>query len=429
MSFLKLNLIYILIINCFNISLLKYPIYKDIEKSEKGEITSKIIKSKEDYFNYILNNNYVISLINFSSFEKYSEYIKKFDILSSYKILNKWNFLKIICEEPNDLCQLYEKDSRNSPLIKIYVKYIEIKTMNLLLDFELNQLIEYLLKFSTNPIIDINDNKTNEFYDKYDDYSPLVLYDKDNSEFISCITMLAKKKYYQYFYFGAMPININKEKIEIIIFNKKHLPLFFTWERECDDLDAFLSQNIYPLINNVDKPLIYQLNLIPKVLVILIGNISKNDKINKFINNNYQKISYNFRNLVFGIIDYSKDKYFINQYNININNDNNIQIMIYNFYENIYYIHPLLFNIESQNEKEIYQNINDICRDLEYLSFTSGSLFKDLIRKIGIYKIINKLKKNLKGFGVLISFIILVLVYYFFFNKKTGTENKKPKKD
>ena len=428
MSFKILNLIYILL-NISNIAFLKYPIFKDIDTSEKGEIRAKSVKSIEEFGSLFLKNEYIITSFFFVPFEGNIELIKKFDILSSYKILHKWEFLKIICEEPNHMCQLYEKNAQNSPIIKLYVKSKELKAMNSLIELEFDQLIEYLLKLSTNQIIDINDTEINDYYNKYGNYSPLVIYDTENSEFISCITMLAKKKYYQYFYFGTIPMNAIKEKKEKIIFNKEHFPISFTWEGECDDVDEFLSHNLYPLINKVDKSLTYQLNLIPKILVILIGNLSENDKINKFITNYYQKVSYNYRDFVFGYIDYPKDKYFINKYRIDIKNGNDIQIMIYNCYDNIYYLHPILFNIQSKNEKEIYENINDICKDLENLSFTSGSLIKDIIRKIGLYKVINKFNKNPKGMIVLFAFIIILFIYYFFFNSKTEQENKKPKND
>ena len=241
MSVFKLNLIYILIlVNYFYVSSLKYPLFKNIEKSEKNTINSIIIKSKEQYFDYILNNDFVMTLIYFNPFEENSEIITKFDQLSSYELINKWTFLKIICEEPNDICQLFEKYDKSFPIVKIHIKSAEIKTCNILLDFEIPQLLEFLMKYSNNSIIEIKDNnKIKDFYNKYGDFSPLVIYDIQNTEFISCINMLAKKKYYQYFYFGTIPIQIYKEKKEKIIFFKDNYPISYTWERECDDIDFF----------------------------------------------------------------------------------------------------------------------------------------------------------------------------------------------
>ena len=436
MSFPKKIIIYFLIyINIIEIiRTIKYPLNKDIDKTEKSNITSKMIESKDQYLNYILNYDYVISLIYFSPFEQFSKTIKIFDTASSYKIINKWIFLKVQCEEPNDICQLYENNYQSIPLIKIFIKSIEQKEINLSSNFELSQLLEFLLKYLKNPIIDINDDKNiKEYYNNYGTFSPLVIYDKEHTEFISCISMLAKKKYMNYFYFGAIPIK-NDKKEEKIIFDKDNYPISMSWEGECDDIDTFLLQNIYQLINKVDESFIYQLNIIPRILVILIANISKNKKIKDFINNYYKKISYVNRELVFGFIDYNEDKNFTNKYKIYIKNDNDIKLMIYNFYENIYYIHPIIYNIDSQNEKKIYNEINNLCNNLSSLWFTTGSIFKDLIRKLGLDKLINiNDKKQLTALGFTIFIIILGFFYLFIFdnyNSKSNSQNKnKTKKE
>ena len=429
MSILKIKLIFIiLLINYFYISSLKYPLFKDIEKSETNKINSIVIKSKEQYFEYILNNDFVISLIYFTPFAVNSEIILKFDKLSSYKIINKWIFLKIICEEPNNICQLFENFDKSFPIVKIHIKSLEIKTFNILLDFEIPQILEFLLKYSNNSIIEIKDkNNIKDFYNKYGDFSPLVIFDSQNTEFISCINMLAKKKYNQYFYFGTIPIQINKEKNEKIIFYKDKFPISYTWERECDDIDFFLSKNIYPLISKVDKPLIYQLNIIPKILIILFGNISKNNNINSFIINYYQKISYSNRNMVFGYIDSNEDKSLLNKYNIHIINDSDIKLMMYNFNDNTYYIHPITYNFKSQKEEEIYKFISDICSDLSLFSFTTGSLLKDLIKKIGLDKI--NIYDKIQIITICCSIFIIAILFYFFYFKSSETSNIKSKKD
>ena len=42
--------------------------------------------------------------------------------------------------------------------------------------------------------------------------------------------MLAKKKYFKYYYFGKIPIKMAKEKTEKIIFDNDNLPISMTWE-------------------------------------------------------------------------------------------------------------------------------------------------------------------------------------------------------
>ena len=427
----KNNLIYILILLILvNKSFSIYPLFKDIDKSETNQITSIIVKSKDQYLNYILNYDYVISLIYFGSFEDFSHIINIFDQLSSYKVVNKWKFLKIQCEEPNDICELYEKNDKSIPLIKLYIKSVDQKILNsLIINFEIPQLLEILVKYSTNPLIEIeDDNNITKFYDNYGDFSPLVIYDNQNSEFISCINMLAKKKYFKYFYFGTLSKQNSKEKTEKIIFDNNKIPISMLWDNECDDIDSFLFKNIYPLINKVDTPLIYQLNIIPKILVILISNISNNENIKNFIFNYYKKISYLNRELVFGYIDYNEDKNFANKYNIFIKYSNDINLMIYNYYENIYYIHPITYNIESHNEKELSREINNICSNLSELTFTSGSIIKDLIRKSGL----NKIDLSNRNHILIIVFTFITIAggfYYSFFYEKNKPLKYKSKNE
>ena len=416
--------------NIYNISSLKYPIYNNIEKSETNKVKSIIINSKDQYVNYILNSNYVISIIYFSPFEQFSHIINIFDKASSYKIIDKWVFLKVQCLEPNDICQFFENNDKSAPIVKIYINSVEQKKTNLPINFELSQILELLIKYSTNPIIEINsEEKLKEFYDKYGTFSPKVIYDKEHTEFISCINMLAKKKYFNFFYFGILEKK-KEQKEEKIIFDNDNYPISMTWEGECDDIDFFLSQNIYQLINEVDNSLITQLNNIPKILIILIGNVSKNKKIKLFIDNYYKKISYTNRKYVFGYIDYVKDKNFTNKYKIYIKNDNEINLMIYNFYEYIYHIHPYIYDISSQNEKEIYNDINNICSDIFSLSYTTGSLFKDLIRKLGLHKMIDiNDKKQLNALYFTMFVIVAGFLYLYVFNSSNTPNKKKSKKD
>ena len=413
--------------NIYSVSSLKYPIYNNIDKSETNKVKSIMINSKEQYVNNILNSNYAISIIYFSPFEQFSQLINIFDKASSFKIVDKWTFLKVQCSQPNDICQFFENNDKSVPTLKIYINSVDQKEINLPTNFRLNQLLELLIKYSTNPIIEItSEDKLKDFYAKYGTFSPKVIYDKEHSEFISCINMLSKKKYFKFFYFGILEKK-KEQKEEKIIFDNDNYPISMTWEGECDDIDEFLSQNIYQLINEVDNSLIALLNNIPKILIILIGNISKNKKIKLFIDNYYKKISYTNRKYVFGYIDYMKDRNYTDKYKIYIKNDNDIRLMIYNFYENIYHIHPYSYDISSQKEKEIYNDINKICVDIFSLSYTTGSLFKDLIRKLGLHKMIDiNDKKQLNALYFTIFVIIAGFLYLYVFNS-TNSPNKSKK--
>ena len=144
--------------------------------------------------------------------------------------------------------------------------------------------------------------------------------------------------------------------------------------------------------------------------------------------NYINKLSYFHRELAFGYIDYNEDKNYANKYNIFIRNDSNVNLMMYNYYEDIYYIHPLTYNTELFNEKELYNEINNIITDLSKLSFTSGSIIKDLIRKVGLNKINLKDRNHL----MIIVFTIISLFggfYYLFFCENSKQLKNKKKKD
>ena len=61
------------------------------------------------------------------------------------------------------------------------------------------------------------------------------------------------------------------------------MPISMTWERDCDDIDKFLEQKKYPLLSKIDKELINNLMVDQKILVLLVGFTSTNDKIINFI--------------------------------------------------------------------------------------------------------------------------------------------------
>ena len=281
--------LYLLLLLLYNniISSYKYPVNANIENSEFGNIKTLLIKSEEQYLDIILKSNYVISLTEYTIFEKEPKIISVFDKLSSYKILKEWNFLRIQCYEVNDLCNLLSQNVTNKtiPSIKIYVKSQEIKTSKIIVDFNTSDFLEYLLKLSSNPIIEIKNNNINVFYENYGKFSPLVYYNQKNTEFISCINLLAKKKYFKNFYFGTNGINISDTDIkkEKIIFDFDNMPISMAWERDCDDIDKFLDQNKYPLLSKIDKKLINNLMVDQKILVLLVGFTSTNDKIINFI--------------------------------------------------------------------------------------------------------------------------------------------------
>lgn len=419
--------LYLLLFLLYNniISSYKYPVNANIENSEFGNIKTLLIKSEEQYLDIILKSNYVISLTEYTINEKEPKIISIFDKLSSYKILKDWNFLRIQCYEVNDLCNLLSQNVTNKtiPSIKIYVKSQEIKTSKIIVDFNTSDFLEYLLKLSSNPIIEIKNNNINGFYENYGKFSPLVYYNQKNTEFISCINLLAKKKYFKNFYFGTNGININDTDIkkEKIIFDFDNMPISMTWERDCDDIDKFFEQNKYPLLSKIDKELINNLMVDQKILVLLVGFTSTNVKIINFINNEFKKLSYSNRDLVFGFYFYNEieqDNYIMNRTKFKfISQDKNgMKIVLYNFYDDLYYIHPIVYKINETNSDIIFNRMNNIVSHYSNFPFTCGSFFKDLLRKIGIYNFIYDRNKIIALCSTVII-IVLGFLYLCIFGK------------
>ena len=426
MSTIPINL-YLFLLLLYNniISSYKYPINYNFANSEFGNIKTVLIKSQEQYLNIILKSNYVISLTEYMIYQMEPKIISVFDKLSSYKILKDWNFLRIQCYEINDLCDLLSQKVTNKtiPSIKIYVKSQEIKTSKIINDFDVSDFLELLLKLSSNPIIEIKNNDIKSFYENYGKFSPLVYYNQKNTEFISCINLLAKKKYLKNFYFGINPINISEtdNQKEKIIFDFDDMPISKTWERDCDDVDKFMGQNIYPLLSKIDKEIINDLFIDQRMLVLLVSFTSTNDKIINFINNEFKKLSYSNRDFVFGYYFYNEieqDNYIMNRTKFKfISQDNNgMKIVLYNFYDDLYYIHPIVYKINSTNSDIIFNRINNIVSHYQNLPFTCGSYFEDLLRKIGIYNFINDRNKIIALCST-IAIIVLGFLYLCIFGK------------
>ena len=420
-KYLNLTLLFFLI-NLHIIISLRYPILNNLITSTSGSIKSILIKSKEQFLDYILNQKYIITLTEFTLYEKEPEIISIFDKVSSYKVLNNWNFLKIKCYEQSELCNILSTNIENKsiPSIKIYIKSHEFKTaQNIMNIFTISELLEFLYKLSSNPIIDIKNNNIIQFYESYTRYSPIIYYDESNTEFISCIKLLSNKKYFSKFFFGIFPLNKTELKTqkEKIVFDNENMPISKTWDGDCDDIDIFLEQNTYPLLDKVNNQLMNTLSIDKKILVVLIGYNSFNDKINKFINNEFKKLAYMHRDLVFAY-DFNdnlkEDNYIINKSEFKfISNDNNtINILFYDFSNELYYKNPIPYTLNSTNVKSIYDKINILLENINNLSFTSGSFIKDIIIKFKIIQLINDKKKMI---ALSITFIIIILSFIFLY--------------
>ena len=413
--------IYVLLLN--QLYCIKYPINENIEEGETSFERSIEIDSSNQFFDFLNNENHVISIF----YTEHENYIDIFNKVSSYTNYNQWRFIKVSCITQKNICNQF--NIQKYPTYKVFIFSKEIKIYNVAIKYSVPDFLELLNKLSLNPIIDIDKNTVinskEKFYKNYGTFSPFVKYDKNKGEFISCIYILARKKYLQNFYFGVKTTEKNDNDYkEKIIFDYNNMPISKEWKGDCDEIDVFLSRNLYYLVNEINLSFIEELkNKKDSTLIIISGNL-KNKNINNFIFQNLKKIAHDNRQVLFGYIDNNGkikeiyEKIGINYININ---ENDIQLTVYNFYENLYYINPNKYNINKA--KEIEKEIMKIVFELNSLEYTSGSLVKDILRKFGI-----KDFRNLKlPILIILLLSIIYMIYVYFFSG--NNEAKKAKKD
>ena len=393
-KFLKF-LIYVLIFQL--ISSFKYPINKNLIDAELSEITSAEISTKSEFDKYIMNNDYVISIFHADWCGHCKRFLPIFDEASRYKIINnKWKFLKIPCSKYESLCNSFSIDGY--PTIKTFKKSKEISSKP---PRELDSFLEFLIKISSDPLIYISNNDINKFYNDYGTFSPLIEYNPNSkNNFIECIKNLANKEFLSDYYFGLLKINENKERI---IFNFDNNSVIYNWNEKCNEAKNFLNNNIYPLVTYVDIGFMRKLFRNKKTLFLIIF-YSNNNKINDFVKKEYKNISINNRNLVFGYVYYNEDKDIINYFKINLSKESEIQILIYDFGKEIRYIHPSIYDINITKEKELEISIRELLKNINNLPFSTGSKFKDFMRKIGLYDMSETTKI------IIIVFIFVLLI-------------------
>ena len=381
-----------------------------IEELDRGDIKSININTVEDYLNYIKNYNYIISLFHVDWCGHCQEFLPVLDKASSYKILNKnWVFLKINCSKYPHICSYL--GVQRYPTIRIYKKnellYIEPPR-------DLVPLIKLLLKLSSNPLIKIESKE--EFIKKCGEFCPIIEVlpkNKENekeSEFYECIKNLANKELIQTFYFGIIE---SKDNIEKIIFNYSISNISYIWDGNCQNAYSFLYDNKYPLLSKINSYFLKEIAEDPRILIFLITFL-QNKRINNFIFSSFQKLSFENRKYIFGYADYSEDKDLSKFFNLKLNNTNEIKIIIYDFNERMYYIHNETYNIEINNEKVIYNNIENLIKNINNLKYTTGSKIKDWIGKIGFEKM--STNKQIIVVGLLVFFLLGIIFICSFFS-------------
>ena len=411
-----------------------YPIYEEIFNSKIGKIKAIDIESYETYSDYIKNHDYVVAYFHSDYCPECEEFIPIFNEASTYKILNKkWAFLRIDCARNSHACLNNGIDQ--FPYSEIY-RHSEIVDAELPND--LVPLLELLYKLSTDPLVLIKSKE--EFYKNFGYYSPIVEIDKlpekreknkknkiddddddeesdnieknendnkeDNEDFYECIKSAANEEFIKTFYFGIIQTKDYKEKI---VFDNENSPITYLWDGICDNALNFLRENKYPLLYQVDKYYLKELEDEQRLLITIV-TFPQNEKIDYLIFSLYKKLAYENRQHIFGYVDYEEDPYvFNNSFKLELNNSNEIQLIINDFIDRSYYIHKTVFNIENQTEAEIIDEMKKIILNITNLKFETGSKFQDFINRLGI----NKMNNTQQVILIIVMIIFLVILVYF----------------
>ena len=372
----------------------KYPINNNLKNSELSEITSVEISTKSEFDKYVKDNEYVISIFHADWCGHCKRFLPIFDEASKYKIINnKWKFLKISCSKYASLCSSFSIDGY--PTIKTFKNSKEINRSP---PRELENFLEFLLKMSNKPLIEIENNNINKFYNDYGTFSPIIEYNSKNNKFIECFNNFANNDFLNEYYFGLL-----KSKYNRIIFNFDSNSIIFNWNENCDDAKNFLKNNIYPLVSYIDIGLMRNMFRNKKTLFLMLF-YSNNDEMNEFVNNTYKNISKDNRNLVFGYLHYDKDKDISSYFKINLTKESEIQILMYDFNKEIRYIHPSKYDSNIINQKELENEIRKLLKNINNLPFTSGNKFKDFLRKTGL----SDMSETTKLILVILAFVLIV---------------------
>ena len=371
----KTYFIFILFLFAININIIssfKYPINQNLSSSEKGEISSIEISSKSDLDKYILDNEYVIAIFHADWCGHCKRFLPIFDQTSKYLIISQtWKLLKIPCTKYNKICDSFNVEGY--PTIKVFKNSQEIKGLFVPRDKE--NFFEFLIKISSESLIQINSNNTlEEFYNNYGTFSPLVKYNPNNTEFLSCIKELAnKKEFLSDYYFGIMPDEENK-----IIFNYDNNSVTYNYKGKCDDIKNFLRNNKYPLISEVNFNVMRKMNRDKIRYICILFYNNNNVNISQFVQNEFKNIAKENRNIVFTYSLYSTKNEVANYFKVVLNKETEFQIFIFDFYKERFYKHQMYDSnlISFDNVKD---DITKLIKNIKKISFTSNNRLNEFI--------------------------------------------------
>lgn len=130
-----------------------------------------------------------------------------FDVSSSYKLAENFNFFKVNCAKTKSICTHF--GVQKYPTTKIFFNGIEIPEEP---GREIESLLETVDKLNSKAIVEINSEE--KFRKLYGDISFLIVSDKSETKFLTCLEELAENKFKPYYYFGLISKDNYKKEID-----------------------------------------------------------------------------------------------------------------------------------------------------------------------------------------------------------------------
>ena len=234
--------------------------------------------------------------------------------------------------------------------------------------------------------------------EKFGYFSPRVEY--NTNEFYNCIVNLVDKKYRVYFYFGMKKIQNNET--EKIIIDNDGAPFTFIWDKNCTKVDLFLNEHIFPLVTIIDDNVFfYNMNRMKKLLVMLFGFLI-NNKTKNFIDNQYKFLAHKKNKYIFCFLNYTNTSEINRYFSVKLYSESELKLVIFDFSKSLYYIHPIIYDVNYNQPEEIFEDFDKILRNLSDIEWTTGYLFKDVMIKLGF-------KEFTTTFCICLVIVIIIL--------------------
>ena len=346
-----------------------------------------------------------------------------YEMLQNLKQASTYNFVQdssdiifVNCDRARNLCKEYNVTS--IPSIKVFISQNQVmkQTKYVPISFDLEYLLEYLLKISDiilnkSPLVYIKNMKNlHKFSKNYGDVSFLLILNKNETQetenLLECYKQLSKNvNYITRYYFGFIYSenfqNFYNMKIPSIVMTGINYNDFNINKKveNCNDIEDFIIENQYPLFSKFTINFLNKLEKEKKTICIFTLKKNKYTSI-QTIMTLIQNIALKRRDIVFGYINIDSDYHLIEYFHIKKNIDESV--IFYDFKKGKYYVD----NYKDSSTRVEY--LIDLL-DKNKINWKSGYFIEDFLYKFGI-----NIDRNILLFGFIII-LSLIIIFVFLF--------------